>query len=245
MTGRSSKTPRDNVAKEVRERIERSGERLWQFEDFRDLPFAAVAQALSRLCRAQLVERLSKGIYFRGRATAFGPSRPNPTAIQKLAGRDRLVLPAGVVAANLLGFTTQIAARRELATSASSLPRKLVGADTVVYTRRPAVWSTLTDTDAALLDFLRRGGRASELSPDGTVRRTLELLAEEGRYRRLASVATTEPPRVVALLGALGQELGAPARILSRLRAAINPLSRFDFGAYSGLPTAKAWQAKR
>src|SRR5208282_950155 len=33
----------------VRHRIERGGERLWRFEDFRDLRFSAVAQALSRL----------------------------------------------------------------------------------------------------------------------------------------------------------------------------------------------------
>jgi len=35
----------------VRQQIERGGERLWKLEDFRDLPFMAVAQALSRLTR--------------------------------------------------------------------------------------------------------------------------------------------------------------------------------------------------
>jgi hypothetical protein len=60
------------VATAVRLRIERGGERLWRLEDFRDLPFPAVAQALSRMARAGTIERLSKGTYYRSRETAFG-----------------------------------------------------------------------------------------------------------------------------------------------------------------------------
>ncbi len=48
----------------VRQRIDRAGERLWRLEDFRDLPFYAVAQILSRLTREGAIERLSKGCLF-------------------------------------------------------------------------------------------------------------------------------------------------------------------------------------
>jgi len=48
------------------------------------------------------------------------------------ASRRKGVFPAGMAAANLLGFTTQTAKRPEVATTASSLPPKLVGSDTVV-----------------------------------------------------------------------------------------------------------------
>lgn len=232
------------AAETVRRRIDRGGERLWRLEDFRDLPFPAVAQALSRLARAGKIERLSKGVYYRSRQTAFGRSRPNPSAIRQLAARKRRLFPSGIAAANLLGFTTQSASRGELATSASSVPRKLVGPDAVVHTRRPAAWSRLSETDAALLDFLRRGGRTSELSPEETMRRTMTLLSEHGRYRRLADVAETEPPRVRALLGALGEQLGGYPKSVSQLRESLNPLSRFDFGLFADLPNAKAWQAK-
>jgi hypothetical protein len=228
----------------VRQRIDRSGERLWRLEDFRDLPFAAVAQALSRLTRQGALERLSKGVYYRTRETAFGKSRPNPAAIQKLAARRKTVFPSGIAAANLLGFTTQSARQGELATSALSLPRKLVGGDTVVHTRRPHAWATLSETDAALLDFLRRGGRTSELSPEETIRRTLMLLSEKGRFERLLKVADSEPPRVRAMLGSLGEQLGKTSPALQRLRASLNPFSRFDFGLLAGLPHARSWQAK-
>ncbi len=40
-----------NIAKIVREQIEAGGERVWRLADFEDMPFTAVAQALSRLFR--------------------------------------------------------------------------------------------------------------------------------------------------------------------------------------------------
>jgi hypothetical protein len=228
----------------VRHRIEQAGERLWRFDDFRDLPSSAVAQALSRLTREGTIERLSKGVYYRHRETAFGKSRPNPAAILRLVSRRKTVFPSGIAAANLLGFTTQVPRQREIATSAHSLPRKLIGIDTLIHTRRPEAWSGLTETEAALLDFLRNGGRSSDLGQDETVRKLLALLSEQGRLRRLLKIADSEPPRIRAMLGALGEQLGLPGKALNRLRTSLNPLSRFDFGILAALPNAGHWQAK-
>ncbi len=154
------------------------------------------------------------------------------------------MFPAGVTAANLLGLTTQTASRSEIATNASSLPRKLVGSDTVIYTRRPEAWAGLTHAEAALLDFLRRGGRTGDLSPEETVRRTLALFRQPRRFERLLAVAGSEPPRVRAMIGAIGQEIGKNPARLGALRATLNPLSRFEFGMLSGLRWARHWQAK-
>src|SRR5262245_34747625 len=146
------------VAGLVRQRIQRGGERVWRFEDFPGLSTPAVAQALSRLARAQEIRRLSKGVYYRSRPTVFGESRPNPGLLQERASRRAPTFPAGVAAANLLGFTTQSAAHPEVSTVAASLPRKLVGERTVVHTRRPAAWARLSQEDAALLEVLRDAG---------------------------------------------------------------------------------------
>lgn len=244
MAARTKPIQNSRVATAVRLRIERGGERLWRLEDFRDLPFTAVAQALSRMARRGFIERLSKGTYYRTRDTAFGKSRPNPSAIRGLASRRKPLFPSGTAAANLLGFTTQTAKQSELSTSANSLPRKLIGPDTVVHTRRPEAWSGLSEADAAMLDFLRRGGKTSELAPEETISRTLALLSERGRFERLAAIAATEPPRVRALLGALAEQLGKSDAALQRLRDSLNPLSRFHFGAFAGMPNASQWQAK-
>jgi len=233
-----------HVSGVVRQRIEQGGERLWRLQDFRDLPFAAVAQALSRLTRAGMIERLSKGVYYCTRQTAFGSSRPNPAAIQKLASPRKGLFPSGIAATNLLGFTTQNAGNGEIATSAMSLPRKLIGQGTVIHTRRPEAWANLSQIDAAILDFLRHAGKSSELSPEETIHRTVGLLSERGRFERLLKVADSEPPRVRALLGAMGEQLQKAPKVLQRLRDSINPFSQFDFGMLAGLSNARAWQAK-
>lgn len=232
------------ITDRVRRRIERGGERLWRLEDFRDLPSTAVAQAFSRLARQGIVERLSKGVYYRARQTTFGKSLPNPAAIQKLASRRKRVFPSGIAAANLLGFTTQTARRGEVATTALSLPRKLIGSDTVIHTRRPEAWAGLSHADAALLDFLRRGGKTSELSAEETVRRTVALFSEKGRFERLLNVADSEPPRVRAMMGAIGEQIGKKPAALRKMRVSLNPFSRFDFGLLTGLRYARNWQAK-
>ena len=119
-----------------------------------------------------------------------------------------------------------------------------MGADTVVHTRRPEAWTKLSTADAAILDFLRQSGKSSELTPEDTVRKTLALLGEEKRFERLLRVADSEPPRVRAMLGAIGEQLQKDPAKLGKLRASLVPHSRFDFGRLSSLPLAKRWQAK-
>ena len=233
-----------SIAAVVHRRIQQGGDRLWRVESFGDLPFMAVAQALSRLARHGTLERVTKGVYFRPKQTAFGKSRPNPARVQRLAARRKSVFPSGATAANLLGFTTQNPARGEVSTTSLSLPRKLIGNDVTVHARRPEAWSGLSEVDAALLDFLRRRGETSDLSPEETVARLIKLISANGRFERLVRVADSEPPRVRAMLGALGEQAGKGLKVLERLRRNLNPLSKFDFGVLAALPHARRWQAK-
>jgi hypothetical protein len=212
--------------------------------DFPGMPFTAVAQTLSRLHRRGVIQRLGKGLYYRSRQTAFGPSKPNIARIRSLAAGRQGVFPAGIAAANLLGFTTQNASRIELATDGASLPRLFLGKDALVHTRRPAAWRSLSELDAALLDFLRNRGELSELPPQETVEKLLNYFREPGRFERLLKVAPTEPPRVRAMLGAIGEQLGQPENRLAELRESLNPLSRFNFGILAALAYARLWQAK-
>ena len=144
----------------------------------------------------------------------------------------------------MLGFTTQNPARIELATDGLSLPRLIVGKEAIIHTRRPSAWRSLSETEAALLDFLRNRGESSELSPEETVGKLLGHFREPKRFERLVEVAQSEPPRVRAILGAIGQQLGQPVSRLASLRASLNPLSRFDFGILAALAHAREWQAK-
>lgn len=230
-----------SAAQRVRDCVVRGGSRYWRHTDFAELPPAAVAQALSRLAREGTLRRVGKGVYYRPVATAFGPSVPSQTAVsaQTLSAP---VYPAGLAAANVLGLSTQNPGRIEYATPAPAPPTALRGS--IVHTRRPEQRSGLPTEDVAILEVLRERARSSDLSSADTIRQLRRLLADEHRFTQLADAAVAEPPRVRAILGAFGQELGMPVAVLTRLRESLNPLSRFDFGQLRSLAHAREWQAK-
>lgn len=217
------------------------GERFWRHDDFTGLSSSAVATALSRLAREGELQRVRKGVYFRPRPTVIGPSIPASSGTIASSLRAP-VHAAGLSAANLLGLSTQNPARREYATSAGDPPSALAGSR--VRTRRPRARATLTAEEGALLELLRDRASTSDLRPAETARRLQELLSDRKRFARLARVAAEEPPRVRAMLGALGELVRAEEQQLRELRESLNPLSRFDFGVLSVLPNARSWQAK-
>lgn len=229
------------MAAKVRRRIERGGERFWRLRDFPDLPPSAVARTLARLADEGVLERARRGLYYRPRETRLGMSIPSATAVAAESLRAPLQ-PAGLTAANLLGFSTQNPAISEFVTPANNPPGVLTRAK--VKTRRPEARFRLSEREGALLELLRGRASDSDLSFDETHRRLLRLLREGETYRRLARAALDEPPRVRAMLGALGQELGADEQLLLKLRKSLNPLSRYEFGPLSRLPYAREWQAK-
>jgi len=239
--GHSRTSSRGSTASFVRHKVERGGARFWRYSDFAELPQSAVAAALSRQYRAGELQRVGKGVYYRPRPTSFGPSIPASSGITVATTRAR-IHPAGLTAANVLGLTTQNPGRPEYATSAAALPKALRNA--IVHTGRSSERAHLSAEEGAILETLRERGDSSDLSPEETLGRLLRLVDEDGRFPRLARASLSEPPRVRAILGALGQELGAPSKELDSLRGSLNPLSRFDFGRLRGLAHAREWQAK-
>jgi hypothetical protein len=231
------------IEETVRTRIEASGGRFWRNDDFGDLPAPGVSQALSRLCRIGVIQRLRRGLYYEACLTIPGPNQPNMALVRTLAARGKRVFPAGMAAAHLLGITTRIPTLIEIATSAACLPRLFAYSRVIVH-KRPPRWRTLTETDAALLDVVRNRGLYSALSPDETVQKLIEYFREPGCYERLLEVAETEPTSVRAMLGAIGEQIGQPDAVLYELGDTLNPFSRYDFGILSALPYAQHWMVK-
>lgn len=230
-----------STATRVSERVREGGERYWSLSDFRDLPATAVTHALSRLASREELQRVRKGLYYRAKQTALGPSIPSASGAVA-HNLDAPLHPAGLSAGNALGLSTQNPARPQFATPASTAPGALQGA--TVHTRRPVSRFELDAPDGALLELLRDRARYSDLSPQETSRRLVSMLADRARFERLTHAALSEPPRVRAMLGALGEQAGAPAAALAQLRESLNPISRFDFGILAALPNAREWQAR-
>lgn len=202
----------------------------------------AVMQELSRLEKQGEIRRVAKGVYHRPARWLLGetkPSRPSVVA----AGVRTIMTPAGLTAANALGLTTQNPALPEMAVSAGEAP-VLLRDRARVRTRRPTSRRTLSNREAAVLEVLRDRASTSDLEPRETIGRLVEIVGEAGTFERLARAAMDEPPRVRAMLGALGDAIDASPSATVQLRRSLNPLSRFDFGPLAQLPTAKAWQAK-
>jgi hypothetical protein len=239
--GETTTTTRKSAAADVRERVEQGGRAYWKHSDFADLPPSAVATELSRLARQGKLQRVGKGVYYRPTPTSFGMSVPgaSATAAQLLSTPAH---PAGLSAANLLGLSTQNPRRADYAIT--TLGRPVALGDARVRDGRPAERASLSAEDGAILETLRERATSSDLSPRLTGQRLTQLLAGPGRFERLVEAATMEPPRVRAMLGALGQGAGADVVLLDKLHQSLNPLSRFDFGELRTLPHASEWQAK-
>ena len=88
------------IARLVRERIENKGESIWRLDDFAEFPSYAVMKALSRLTKRGVIERVSKGVYYRSVGTALGKSKPHPSAMVTLATKSKHIFPSGISAAN-------------------------------------------------------------------------------------------------------------------------------------------------
>lgn len=232
------------TARLIRTRIEKGGERLWRLSDFPDRPSAAVAQTLSRLVKAGLLSRAGKGIYFRPRVTAFGLSVPSSAQMFDALKERVPVFPSGTAAGSLFGLTTQMSGRLVVSTTRQSIPRQLIGKEAIIHIRRPDKWKHLTDEEAAFLELLRDRAKSSELSREETVSRCADYVKKPKVFQKLRRVVMGEPPRVRAIFGALCAEAGiAPSRVTG-LHKSLNPLSRFEFGAFKVLRAAKRWQAK-
>ena len=114
----------------------------------------------------------------------------------------------------------------------------------MIHTRRPEAWANLSETDAALLDFLRQRGKSSELSPDDTIRRALALRPNKAVSSALLKWRIPNRHGFAPCWARSASSLERIRRRCGDCRASLNPFSRFDFGMLTGLRHAREWQAK-
>jgi len=103
-------SPFTGIAPTIRARITNVYDAFWRPEDFDDLRSPnAVDQSLADLHTAGELRRIRRGLYWRGRRTAFGMSRPsNIDILRQITDLTYGIGPAGYSAALALGFSTQI-----------------------------------------------------------------------------------------------------------------------------------------
>lgn len=238
----------ESVAAKIQQRILRGGtDRLWGLRDFFDIDTATaagVAATLSRLSREGSLRRIRRGIYYRPAKTAFGESQPAAEAVAKFLLRDRKTVRTAEF--NRLGLTTQMS---NALTSASDRPVRMKGLNGVGlrFVNRPLSHQKgILAEERTALDSLRMLERIPDSTSDQTLSRLLGLV-RRGKldFERLARFALAEPPRVRALLGAIGETAGVDVGKLVPLRKSLNPITTYRLaGAVSVLANPTNWNIK-
>ena len=129
------------IMKQVVRRIRGSGRgSVVTPKDFLDLGSrAAVDQALSRLAKASVIQRVGRGLYHYPKVSPrLGPLSPAPDAVARAVARktsSRLQV-TGAQAANALGLSTQVPARATFVTD--GVTRRLRVGTQVIQFRRAA-----------------------------------------------------------------------------------------------------------
>lgn len=231
-------------------------DRLWTYADFPSVDRTALAATLSRLVKAGALMRIRRGVYYLPKATLFGVSKPDPRALADavLRARGEVPMPSGVGEYNRLGLTPQMSGAVTRATRRRVAPMRVGGVRLYATTRPLDAQRGIRPEERTALDALRDITRIPDALP-GDVLRRLGMLIRSGEFDfvRLARFARPEPPRVRALLGALGEELRhanvgrrVPVKMLRELRESLNPLTSFAVpGVSAALPhSAAAWHIK-
>jgi hypothetical protein len=233
--------PTNSIAK----RLQRKPGHVVTARTFRDLPASTTAHALSGLARRGDLIRVRPGHYYVPRQSRFGPVPPDRLHVALSAIGQVGYLPGGIAAANALGFTTQLPMGRTDVVSTRGRRIRRRGLEGVRILERSLERGKLTTDENSFLELLRDIEHLSDLSPEATCTRAVDLVRSGVvSLKRIVPAAWDEPPRVRAMLGALGEAVGTDPNLLDSYRGLINPGSRYNFGPLSELPTAHRWGAK-
>lgn len=210
--------------------------------------FLSAAKVLERLQKKGLIQKLSKGKFYKPKQTPFGEKKPDEREILKLylyQQDKRIAYITGGALYNQLGLTTQVPAIVQIA---SRDKRISINAGAIKATPVKS-YVDVTEENYQMLGFLDAMKDLKRI-PDVDVNQAIAIFLKriEGltnqQVQSLINYALSYPPRVRALLGALLESLKSPNR-LTTLQDTLNPLTHFDFGVDPiCLPTASKWNIR-
>ena len=186
---------REPVARGVRRTVLSGKTRFWRSDEFPGSR-RAVEHALSRLEAEDELLHIRRGLYWRGRKTAFGMAPPSVMELARAVVEAPGIGPAGWSATNALGIGTQVPGRETIAVPA----RAPSGLAEIAWVSRSARWARreerLSPLEVAVLEALEGFERYVDLPSDKAVERLLDVVRSgDVRPERLARAARTEPPR--------------------------------------------------
>ncbi len=236
----------------VAEKIERKINRMQAGTTFKYLQlgieqseYSAAAKAIERLIKKGVIKRVSTGVFYKPKQSAFGELRPREEELLKpylFQDGKRIAYLTGGSLYNRMGLTTQVPKTIKVASKVKRVTTK-IGKTQV----KPAKsYVDVTDENYVLLEILD-ALKDFKVIPDLNKKSAIGLLKNkiselsENDLSRIIRYALKYPPRAIALLGAI-LELSEKMSGLESLRTSLNPLTTYELGIKKEiLPTASEW----
>jgi hypothetical protein len=239
------------VAQFVRKKVERmpSG-KVFDYSTFstQQDDLESIAQALSRLTRKGIIERLEKGKYYKPENSMFGKLRPSESEIittLTLKNKELIGYPTGYPVYNEMGLTTQLSNTLVIATSTPK-ERKTIQGRRIRFVKRAGRFLEKDIPLRQILDAIQDINIIPDSRPDKTIpvlKARIATLTEK-EQERLVVLAELYQPRARVLLGAIFEQY-FPKIDISVLRKKINRLSIFDIRvSNTTLPNKSSWNIR-
>ncbi|WP_417942192.1 DUF6088 family protein [Flavobacterium sp. RS13.1] len=205
----------------------------------------AGAKALGRLTSRGIVKRARKGYYYKPKISVFGEQKPREEALLGLylyEDSRQTAYVTGTRLYNRLGLTTQVTN----AVRVASQSRQIKGRAGSMAVKPAKSYVKVTPDKIRYLEILDVMKDFNSI-PDMQAKDGLTYLKKEiGRLKndeikKLVSYGISYPPKVRALLGAVLEDI-KDFGDLKKLKASINPASRYQYGITAELlPTINFW----
>ena len=239
------------VAEKIEKRINRMREGTtfkYQQLNIAQEEYGAAAKAIERLIAREIIRRVSTGIFYKPKKTAFGELRPREEEIIKpylFVQNKRIAYITGIALYNRMGLTTQVPKIIKVASKSKRI-RLNIGN---IEVKPVKSYVDVTDENYNLLeilDVLKDFKIIPDLDKKMATKYLLSRIKElaEKDKSKLIKYALEYPPRTRAFLGALLNKIDKSQKT-GMLRQSINPLTTYKLGIEKKLlNTAPDWNIK-
>lgn len=209
--------------------------------------YPAAAKAIERLISKGNIKRVSTGIFYKPKKTAFGELKPNEEEILKpylFEKGERIAYVTGTSLYNRMGLTTQIPKNIKVA----SKNKKITVERGNIKATPVKSYVDVTDKNFYLLELLDALKDFKKI-PDIDKGSAIKIISKKlksltpGEIKLLIKYGLSYPPRVRSLLGALLESMNVLN--MTTLKKSLNPFSEYDYGIEKKiLPTIENWNIK-
>lgn len=222
-----------NIALELRNRIDGFNPGLViKYSDLEDITDNAIAlsKALSRMVKANKLEKIEKGVFYKPKLSKFGKINPSINEIIKKECEKNGEIIAYITGVNLynkLGLTTQISNVIELASNKRKPTKEIIG-NKIKFIQTNSTISISVIPLLQILDALKNIKKI----PDGNLKESYEILKYKinelnfDDKEKITDLALDYSPFTRAIVGTILEEVSNIN--LYKLEKSLNSFTSFD-----------------